>query len=126
MLIKNPVILTVIEPDTSRIIKPTTPTITYVDTTKHINIREEKEKELVKEPIVLVTEIKKRDLIVTSIDTLGMIRKDIYNIPIQSEITIKNDKVKIRKKILPRVLVGIGIVATTTISFLIIKNKLKK
>ena len=81
-VIKNPVILTVIEPDTSTITKPTKPNITYVDTTKHIDIRKEKEKELVKEPIILVTEIKKRDLVITSIDTTGIIRKDIYNIPI--------------------------------------------
>lgn len=124
-IIKNPIILTKIKPDTSKIIKPTPPNITYVDTTKHKEIRLIKEEEVKREPIVLVTEIIKKDLIITSIDTMGIIKKDIYNIPIWSEITIKNNKVKIRKRILPRILLGVGILATSTISFLIIKNKLK-
>lgn len=120
---KNPIILRTIKPDTSKIIKPTEPNITYVDTTKHKEIRLIKEQEIKREPIILVTEIIKKDLIITSIDTMGIIKKDIYNIPIQSDINIKNNKVKIRKKILPRILVCVGVLATSAIAFLIIKNK---
>ena len=77
--------------------------------------------------IVVETNINRRKLEVTTIDTKSLVTTDVYTIPkFAYTLTIDNTgNVKIKRKILPRILIGVG-TALVVYSSIKILNNLKK
>lgn len=90
------------------VLKPTEPVITYIY--RHDTILREQVKDTT---IVIGVEETRRKLEVTTIDTKSLVKTEEYHLPIWSKYRIDNTgAVKIKRKWLPRILVGTGILLT--------------
>lgn len=77
------------------------------------------------EKIILDIKNDKKKLSVTTIDTKGMIFTDIYNLP-KFAYSFKIDNsgdVKIKRKLVPRLIIGIAAAAIVVSSYFIIKHQ---
>jgi hypothetical protein len=74
--------------------------------------------------IVVETNINRRKLEVTTIDTKSLVTTDVYTIPkFAYTLTIDNTgNVKIKRKILPRILIGVGTALVVYSSIKILNN----
>lgn len=104
------------------IIKPSKPIETIIY--RHDTILRDKVQDTT---IVVETSINKRKLEVTTIDTKSLVTTDIYTLPkFAYTLTIDNTgNIKIKRKILPRVLIGIGTAIAIYTGIKILKNNVK-
>lgn len=90
------------------VLKPTEPVITYIY--RHDTVLRN---QVIDNTIIIGVEETKRKLEVTTIDTKSLVKTEDYRLPIWSTYRIDNTgNVKIKRKWLPRILVGAGILLT--------------
>lgn len=105
------------------IIKPAVPVVTYIYKVDTI-LRDK----ICDTTIVVETNINKRKLEVTTIDTKSLVKTDVYTLPkFAYTLTIDNTgNVKIKRKILPRILIGVATAMTLYIGIKTIQKNINK